>query len=63
MHEYETRILQSNGAPIILAEIHLNDAAAVSSARRAAQGRIFEVWRGLERIFGPAGLAEDRSAA
>jgi hypothetical protein len=63
MEEYETRILQTNGQPILMSEIQADDAAAISSARKAAHGRTFEVWRGLDRIFGPETVSADRSAA
>ena len=54
MHEYEIRILQRSGSPIITAEIQLSDTAAIRSARKMAQGRQFEVWKGPECIFGLA---------
>lgn len=55
MHEYEIRILQANGSPAILTcEIQFSDFAAIRSARKMADGRLFEVWRGLECITGLA---------
>jgi hypothetical protein len=63
MEAYETRILQGNGQPIILSEVQPDDAAAISSARKAAHGRTFEVWRGLDRIFGPEPISAESSAA
>jgi hypothetical protein len=51
MHEYEIRVLHTEGCPaLITSEIQLCDAAAMRSARKMAEGRPFEVWRGLERI-------------
>jgi hypothetical protein len=53
MHEYEIRIFRSPGsAAIISAEIQLNDNAAIRSARKLAEGRTFEVWRGMNCIYG-----------
>jgi hypothetical protein len=55
MHEYEIRILQANGLPAILtSEIQFSDFAAIRSARKMADGRLFEVWKGLECITGLA---------
>ena len=52
MYAYEIYILQSKGYPsIITAEIQLSDVAAFRSARKLAQGRPFEVWRGNERLY------------
>jgi hypothetical protein len=63
MHEYEIRILQADARPaIIMSEIQLNDAAAIRSARKAAMGRAFEIWRGLDRIHSDH-LSPKRSAA
>ena len=53
MHEYEIRVFQAKGAPaIITSEVQLSDQAALRSARKMADGRPFEVWRGLECITG-----------
>ncbi|HYS47115.1 MAG TPA: hypothetical protein VEM35_11785 [Rhizomicrobium sp.] len=58
MHDYEIRILQfKDSATIITAEIHLTDASALRSARKLAEGRKFEVWRGSERLY-PEAAAE-----
>jgi hypothetical protein len=52
MGEYEIRILQAEGSPtLISAEVHLTDESAVRSGKRIAKGRLFEVWRGNERIY------------
>ena len=57
MHEYEIRIFQSPGSSVIVtAEVQLADLAAIRSARRLANGRPFEVWRGPECISGLAEL-------
>ncbi|HEX2613629.1 MAG TPA: hypothetical protein VHO02_08550 [Fibrobacteria bacterium] len=51
MHEYEIRILNSDGSvALICEEIQLHDNAAIRSASRMALGRPFEVWRGIECI-------------
>ena len=47
MHEYEIHVLHTEGCPaLITSEIQLCDAAAMRSARKMAEGRPFEVWRG-----------------
>jgi hypothetical protein len=53
MHDYEIRILNPDGsAAIITAEIHLTDASAIRSGRALADGLQFEVWRGMDCIYG-----------
>ena len=53
MTSYEYRIEQGSGFPaIIMLEVQLTDKAAVRSARKAAHGRPFEVWRGVDCITG-----------
>jgi len=54
MHEYEIRVLSSGHAALIAEEIHLNDDAAIRSARKLAGDRPFEVWRGVDCIYAPA---------
>ena len=55
MHEYEIRILGSRPADTVLEVVHLNDHAAVRAARKLAEGRNFEVWRGFDCIYAGAG--------
>lgn len=48
MGEYEVRILNPDGSLArVHAEVQLNDAAAIHSARRLAKGAAFDVWRGV----------------
>ena len=57
MQQYEIRILREDGsAALIVAAVHLNDPAAIRSARYIARDRKFEVWRGLDCVYGPRGL-------
>ena len=58
MHEYEIRVLSSGHAALIVAEIYLNDQAAIRSARKFAGDRPFEVWRGVDCIYPPAAAAQ-----
>ena len=52
MHEYEIRILNEHGkTAIVAAEVQLNDHAAVRSAKKLANGRKTEVWRGKDCIY------------
>ena len=53
MQEYEIRILKADHTPDTVIEvIHLNDHAAIRAAKKFAQARPFEVWRGLDCIYG-----------
>ncbi len=67
MREYEIRILRSDGAcSAIIEQVQLNDHAAIRSGQKMAHGHPFEVWRGLDCIYGASGrsLVEgDRPAA
>jgi hypothetical protein len=53
MHVYEIRVLRADRSTAAVIEVmHLNDGAAIRSARHIAGGRPFEVWRGLECVHG-----------
>ena len=52
MREYEIRVL-SHGDEAVIEVMHLNDHAAVRSAKKLAGGNPFEVWRGLDCIYSP----------
>jgi hypothetical protein len=53
MHEYEIRVLRADRSTIAVMEvIHLNDNAAIRAADRIAGTMPFEVWRGLNCIYG-----------
>jgi hypothetical protein len=63
MQEYEIRILHADRTTDAVLEVrHLNDNAAIRSARKIAEARPFEVWRGLDCIYG-AGRPASRPAA
>jgi hypothetical protein len=52
MKDYEIRICNADGrAAIIAAEAQISDHAAIRSARKLAQGRRCEVWRGMDCIY------------
>lgn len=52
MHEYQIRIFDIGGNPLLVAEeIHLRDRTAINAAHRQARGRPYEVWRGQDCIF------------
>ena len=56
MEQYEFRILRDDGsAALIVAAIHSNDNAAIRSARELARAHKFEVWRGMDCIYGTDG--------
>jgi hypothetical protein len=48
---YEIRILQTDGLTDSVLLFHFSNDAAVQDAKRFADGKHFEVWRGPERIF------------
>ncbi len=55
MHEYQFRILRYDlTTSLMTEEVHLSNNAAFRAARKLANGRPFEVWRGMDCIFGPA---------
>ena len=53
MQEYEIRILKTDRtSDTVIEVIHLNDHAAIRAAKKFAGTRPFEVWRGLDCIYG-----------
>jgi hypothetical protein len=55
MREYEIRILRSDRkTDIIMGMMHLSDHAAIRAAKKLAEARPFEVWRGLDCIYAGA---------
>jgi hypothetical protein len=68
MREYEIRILRADKTTDLIMEVmHFSDKAAIRAAKKIAEARLFEVWRGLDCIFGRAdgsgGAAGPRPAA
>lgn len=58
MIEYEVRILGSDGRPPLISEwVQLNLSAAVTSAKRMANGASFEIWTGGVRVYAGKHLA------
>jgi hypothetical protein len=51
VQEYEIRVLSAGGTIAVMEEIHLSDHAAIRSAKKFADDRSFEVWRGLDCIY------------
>ena len=60
MTGYEIRILNKDGgvSSTVLA-LHINDYAAVRSARKLAADRAVEVWRDLDCIYRESAAATD----
>lgn len=53
MHEYEIHILRADRTTAMVMEtMQLNDNAAVRAGKKIAEARPFEVWRGLDCIYG-----------
>lgn len=53
MQEYEIRILRADGGTATVFEgIYLSDHSAIRAAKRMAEERRFEVWRGMDCIYG-----------
>ena len=55
MQEYEVRILAPNwSASLIMKTMHFTDIEAIRAGRKIAGDNLFEVWRDMECIHGPA---------
>jgi hypothetical protein len=53
MQIYEIRVLEDDGkTSLIASEVLLSDNAAIRSGKGIAAGRKFEVWRGMDCIYG-----------
>ena len=53
MHDYEIRILRADRSTNAVIEVmHISDHAAIRAAQKIAEARPFEVWRGLDCIYG-----------
>jgi hypothetical protein len=51
MHEYEIRILKlDRGTSLVFASSQRNDDDAIRVARKLAEGKPLEVWRGVDCI-------------
>jgi hypothetical protein len=57
MDNYEIRILSEGHTQTVIEAVHLNDHAAIRAAQKFADGKSFEVWRGLDCIYGPPASA------
>jgi hypothetical protein len=61
MHEYEIRILRDDlSTAFIIERTHLNNNAAIRSAQKLAGRRRFEIWSGLDCIYGVSDCARTR---
>ena len=57
MHHYEIRIMGDDGhATLLLAATHANDNEAIQAAQRIARRRKFEVWKGMDCVYGTQGV-------
>jgi hypothetical protein len=52
MREYEIRVLTNGRTSAVYEVVHLSDHAAIRAAKSFAGGLPFEVWRGLDCIYG-----------
>lgn len=53
MHEYEIRFLRGDRSTATILEVfHISDNAAIRQAKKLAEARPFEVWRGLDCVYG-----------
>jgi hypothetical protein len=52
MHEYEIRVLSAGRTVLITSQIQLSDQAAIQSGKKIAADKPFEVWCGLDCIYG-----------
>ena len=56
MDQYEIRIFRDDGGTsLILAAIQFDDNTAIQAARNLARTHKFEVWRGMDCIYGAGG--------
>ncbi len=56
MDQYEIRVMHDDGrTALILAAIYSDDNAAIRSARKVARDHKFEVWRGMDCVYGTQG--------
>jgi hypothetical protein len=62
MREYEIRILRTDRSTNVVIEVmHLSDHAAIRAAKKFAEGQPFEVWRGLDCVYGAVARPPDSS--
>jgi hypothetical protein len=53
MQTYEIRVLKDHSrSTAIIAQRYISDHAALRAAQHFAQGHRFEVWRGIDCIYG-----------
>jgi len=52
MREYEIRVLSGGQIILITSQLQVSDHAAINSALKIAADRPFEVWRGVDCIYG-----------
>ena len=53
MQTYEIRVIKDNSrTTAVIAQQYFSDHAALRAAQHFAQGRRFEVWRGMDCIYG-----------
>jgi hypothetical protein len=55
MNDYEIRILNEGRTQAVIEVTHLSDHAAIRAAQKYAGGKSFEVWRGLDCVYGAGG--------
>lgn len=63
MIDYEIRILSGGRTQAIIEATHLNDHAAVRAAQKYADGKPFEVWRGLDCVYDASGAPSASSVS
>jgi hypothetical protein len=62
LYNYEIRILNGGKTKSVIEVVHLNDHAAIRAGKKFAEGNLFEVWRGLDCVYGSdTAMRETRS--
>ena len=55
MQIYQIRVLEDDGKTALIAsEVQFDDSTATQFGKGVAAGRKFEVWRGMDCIYGPS---------
>jgi hypothetical protein len=60
--EYEIRVLSAGHTITVIEEFHFSDHSAVRSAKKFAGNQPFELWRGLDRVYGTPNAGRDPKA-
>jgi hypothetical protein len=60
MNHYEIRIMENGHTRLLIEVTRPDDGAAVRAGVKFAAGKHFEVWRGLDCVYGSLSAARER---